>query len=281
MTAQSPFQVGCELPLVTSAKSLAANKIVQLRNPENSMSTNHSVVSSGRLTGRVALITGAGSGIGAATAARLLSDGATIFTVDRAGSVDRTADVTDPGVNDVLVAEVVERHGRLDIVVPCAGIVALEALEGHSDAYWDRVMAVNVTAVFRLVRAAIAPLKLSGRGRIVTIGSVLSRFGGAGLVAYGASKHAVLGMTRSMACELGPFGITVNCIQPGAIATPMTAPAFTDMPEFKEYWERKAALGRLGQPEDIADVIAFLVSDDARFMSGQGFLVDGGAMQSQ
>jgi 3-oxoacyl-[acyl-carrier protein] reductase len=91
----------------------------------------------------------------------------------------------------------------------------------------------------------------------------------------------VLGMTRSIACELGPFGITVNCLQPGAIETPMTAPAFTDMPEFRTYWEKKAALGRLGQPEDIADVIAFLASDDARFFSGQGFFVDGGAMQRQ
>jgi 3-oxoacyl-[acyl-carrier protein] reductase len=142
-------------------------------------------------------------------------------------------------------------------------------------------MAVNVTAVFRIIRAAVTPLKQSRHGRIITIGSTMSRFGGAGLVAYGTSKHAVLGMTRSVACELGPFGITVNCLQPGAIETPMTAPAFTAMPEFKTYWEKKAALGRLGQPQDIADVIAFLASDDARFMSGQGFFVDGGAMQAQ
>jgi len=91
----------------------------------------------------------------------------------------------------------------------------------------------------------------------------------------------VLGMTRSIACELGPFGITVNCLQPGAIETPMTAPAFDAFPAFRSHFETKAALGRLGQPEDIADVIAFLCSDDARFMSGQGFFVDGGAMQRQ
>jgi NAD(P)-dependent dehydrogenase (short-subunit alcohol dehydrogenase family) len=235
----------------------------------------------GRLAGRVALVSGAGSGIGAATAARLASDGAHVQTVDRQGQVDRIADVTSPGISEVLVAETLARYGALDILVPCAGISAFHPLESHSDAYWDEVLAVNVTAVFRLIRASIPPLKRSSRGRIITIGSTMSRFGAAGLVAYGTSKHAVLGMTRSIACELGPFGITVNCLQPGAIETPMTAPAFTAMPEFKLYWEKKAALGRLGQPGDIADVIAFLASDDARFMSGQGFFVDGGAMQGQ
>lgn len=236
---------------------------------------------SGKLQGRVALVTGAGSGIGAATAARLKADGAHVYGVDRAGPVDRHADVTAPGMSETLINETIARFGGLDILVPCAGISAFAPLEGHTDEYWDQVLAVNVTAVFRIIRAAIEPLKKSRFGRIVTIGSTMSRFGAAGLVAYGTSKHAVLGMTRSIACELGPFGITVNCLQPGAIDTPMTAPAFTAMPEFKTYWEKKAALGRLGQPQDIADVIAFLASDDARFMSGQGFFVDGGAMQAQ
>lgn len=235
----------------------------------------------GRLEGRSALVTGAGSGIGAATAARLASDGARVFTVDLKGDVDRQADVTDQGINARLVEEVVARHGGLDILVPCAGITGFHELEGHDDAFFDRVMEINVTAVFRLIRDAVPALKQSKHGRIVTIGSTLSRFGDSGLTAYGASKHAVLGMTRSIAAELGPFGVTVNCLQPGAIETPMTAPAFSAMPEFRDYWEKKAALGRLGQPEDIADVIAFLCSDDARFMSGQGFFVDGGAMQRQ
>ncbi len=101
------------------------------------------------------------------------------------------------------------------------------------------------------------------------------------MTAYGASKHAVLGLTRSAASELGPHGITVNCVQPGAIETPMTQPTFQAQPEFARYWTDKAALGRLGQPEDIADTIAFLASEDARFVSGQGFFVDGGAMQGQ
>jgi NAD(P)-dependent dehydrogenase (short-subunit alcohol dehydrogenase family) len=231
-----------------------------------------------RLAGRCGIVTGAASGIGAATAARLRADGARILTADLTGDVDVILDVTADGANAALVAQAVERMGALDLLVPCAGISAFCPLEGHSDAYFDRVMAVNVTAVFRLVRDALPYLKAAGSGRIVTIGSVTSAFGDAGLAAYGASKHAVLGLTRAFAGELGPFGVTANCVMPGAIDTPMTAPAFTTMPQYRTHWEQKSALGRLGQPEDIADVIAFLCSPDARFVTGQGLLVDGGAM---
>ena len=233
---------------------------------------------SGRLAGRRAIVTGAGSGIGAATAARLRADGAAVFAVDRQGTVDLTADVTEPGISERIVAEARNAMGGVDAVVACAGMAGGMPLETHSDELWDQVLAVNVTAVFRLVRAAIPLLKEGGNGRIVTIGSVMSGFGAPGLTAYAASKHAVLGMTRAMAAELGPDGITVNCIQPGAIDTPMTAPAFAADPAYGEFWRTKAPLGRLGKPEDIGDVIAFLVSDDARFVSGHGLYVDGGAM---
>jgi len=238
-------------------------------------------VTTGRLDGRVALVTGAGSGIGLATAQRLAADGARVLTIDRAGAVDLTADVTEAGINARLVAEAEARFGGLDIVVACAGITGMQSLDGHSDEFFDAMMAVNVTAVFRLMRDALPPLKRSPHGRIILIGSVMSSFGEAGMAAYSASKHAVLGMTKSVAAEVGAFGITANCIQPGAIDTPMTAPAFTAMPAFKQRWIEKAALGRLGQPEDIADVAAFLASDDARFMSGHGLFVDGGATQRQ
>lgn len=233
----------------------------------------------GRLNGRRAIVTGAGSGIGAAVAARLQADEASVFTVDLLGNVDRIADVTEAGINSALVKEAAEQMGGIDIVVPCAGVTGFMPLENHEDAFLERIFEVNVYAVLRLIRDVLPYLKQSPAGRIVTIGSTTSRFGDEGLTAYGASKHAVLGMTRSIAAEVGKFGITANCLQPGAIETPMTEPAFAQMPEFRTFWENKAALGRLGQPEDIADVIAFLCSDDARFMSGQGFFVDGGAMQ--
>ncbi|MBU6266499.1 MAG: SDR family oxidoreductase [Sphingomonadales bacterium] len=235
-------------------------------------------MSAGRLFGRRAIVTGAGSGIGTAVAARLRADGARVFTADVKGEVDFLGDLTAANANADLVARAVAAMGGLDTLVPCAGISAFHALEGHDDAYFLRVLEVNLVAVFRLVRDAVPHLKAAGNGRIVTIGSTTSSYGDEGLCAYSASKHAVLGFTRSVAAELGPFGVTANCVQPGAIATPMTAPAFEQMPEYKTFWENKAPLRRLGQPQDIADVVAFLCSDDARFMSGHGLWVDGGAM---
>lgn len=235
-------------------------------------------MASDRLMGRKAIVTGAGSGIGAAVAARLKADGAQVFTADRAGAVDVVGDLTAPGANADLVSRAIAAIGGLDTLVPCAGISAFQPLEGHDDAYFERVFAVNVFAVFRLIRDATPHLKAAGNGRIVTIGSTTSTYGDEGLCAYSASKHAVLGLTKSVSAELGPFGVTANCVQPGAIATPMTAPAFTQMPEYQTFWENKAALRRLGQPQDIADVVAFLCSDDARFMTGHGLWVDGGAM---
>ncbi|PNU03318.1 SDR family NAD(P)-dependent oxidoreductase [Novosphingobium guangzhouense] len=232
----------------------------------------------GRLQGRRAVVTGAASGIGAAVAQRLAADGAQVFTADIQGDVDFVADLTIADANARLVAAAVERMGGLDTVVPCAGISAFHPLEGHDDAYFQRVLDVNLIAVFRLVREATPHLKAHGAGRIVTIGSTTSTYGDEGLCAYSASKHAVLGFTKSVAAELGPFGVTATCVQPGAIDTPMTAPAFDQMPEYRTFWEAKAPLRRLGQPRDIADVVAFLCSDDARFVSGHGLWVDGGAM---
>lgn len=233
---------------------------------------------SGRLQGRRAVVTGAGSGIGAAVAKRLVADGAQVFTADVQGEVDFIADLTGADANARLVAAAAERMGGLDTVVPCAGISAFHPLEGHEDAYFLRVLEVNLVAVFRLVREATPWLKAHGAGRIVTIGSTTSTYGDEGLCAYSASKHAVLGFTKSVAAELGPFGVTATCVQPGAIDTPMTAPAFDQMPEYRTFWEGKAPLRRLGRPQDIADVVAFLCSEDARFVSGHGLWVDGGAM---
>ncbi len=259
--------------------SCTNDELCRARSLTSSIGTLRENDMAGRLEGRRALVTGAGGGIGAATALRLARDGAQVFTTDRAGPVDLLQDITVPGAAEALLAAHIARHGGLDILVCCAGISRFGTLEDPSDALWDETFAINVTAIYRQVRAALPALKASPCARVVTIGSILSSFGMGGLAAYAASKHAVLGLSRALATELGPLGITVNCVQPGAIETPMTAPMFDESPEAKAFWTARASLGRLGAPADIADVIGFLVSDDARFVSGHGIFVDGAAMQ--
>lgn len=228
----------------------------------------------GRLDGRRAIVTGAASGIGAATTKRLVADGAEVITVDRAGA-DVIADLaTQAGIAAVVAAA----GDRLDILINNAGVCPAAPLADIDDALWQSGLDVNVTAPFKLARALAPLLAKSKAGRIINTGSILSSYGDAGLVAYSASKHAILGLTRALANELGPLGITVNCIQPGAIVTGMTQPMFDSTPESATYYSGRSALGRLGQPEDIADVFAFLASDDARFITGQGIMVDGGVM---
>lgn len=227
----------------------------------------------GRLVGRRAIVTGAASGIGAATVKRLTTDGAEVIGVDLMGD-GLIADVaTDAGVAAIIAAA----GGRLDILINNAGVCPIAPLAELDDALWANGFAVNVTAPFRLSRALAPVLARSKAGRIINTGSILSSYGDATLAAYSASKHAILGLTRALANELGPMGITVNCIQPGAIVTGMTKGLFENPASVAHYTSR-SPLGRLGQPEDIADVFAFLASDDARFITGQGIIVDGGVM---
>lgn len=230
------------------------------------------------LGGLRAVVTGASSGIGLAIAERLRREGVVVFGAARDGDADLLIDVAAAGAGEAIVEAAVEAMGAIDILVCNAGVSGFMPLAAHDDAMWDTTIAINLSSVFRLCRAALPVLTQSRRGRIVTIGSVMSDHGDAGMVAYAASKHGVLGLTRSLATELGPAGITVNCVQPGAILTGITAPAFAAAPDFETFWRDKAPLGRIGQPDDIAGVVAFLASDDARFVSGHGIVVDGAAM---
>ena len=228
----------------------------------------------GRLAGRRALVTGAASGIGAATAWRLAADGAEVIEVDLAGCAVVADLATDAGIAAVVAAA----GQRLDILINNAGVSRVAPLAEMDDALWEQALAVNVTAPFKLSRALAPLLARSGAGRIITTGSIMSSVGDATFMAYAASKHAVLGLTRALANELGPAGITVNCLQPGAIVTGMTRPTFEARPDYAAYFVGRTPLGRLGQPDDIADVFAFLASDDARFITGQGIVVDGGLL---
>ncbi len=231
-----------------------------------------------RLSGRRALVTGAASGIGAATVARLRAEGALVLGADIAPGADIACDVADLSVPGMLALQAEEKLGGLDTLVACAGITGLGAVETLEDAAWERMLAVNLSSVLRLVRACLPLLRAGDRaGRIVTIGSVMSAFGEAGMAAYAASKHGLLGLTRALAAELGPAGITANCVLPGAILTGMTRAPFEADPALRAYWERKAPLGRLGRPEEVAAVVAFLLGEEAGFMTGSAVVVDGGA----
>jgi 3-oxoacyl-[acyl-carrier protein] reductase len=232
------------------------------------------------LTGRKAVVTGAASGIGAAAVARLIDEGALVLAVDLAadglaGTHNLAIDVREA---EAIAAEAWAKLGGCDILINNAGVCIPGPLDEAPQDAWDHTLAINATAVMALTRACLPMLKASSAGRVINTGSILSRYGDAGLVAYATSKHAVLGLTRALAMELGPHGITVNCVQPGAIETGMTKPMFDGNPESKAYYAGRSALGRVGQPEDIADVMVFLATDDARFMTGQGILVDGGVM---
>lgn len=232
------------------------------------------------LAGRKAIVTGAASGIGAATVARLIQDGCSVLAVDLssdglAGTHNLATDVANA---EPIASEAQAKLGGCDILINNAGVCPVSPYDEMTDAMWDSALGVNVTAVMQLTRACLPMLKASGAGRVINTGSILSRYGDAGLIAYATSKHAVLGLTRALAMELGPHSITVNCVQPGAIETGMTTPMFEANPEAKTYYASRSALGRIGQPEDIADVMVFLASDDARFVTGQGILVDGGVM---
>ena len=242
----------------------------------------------GKLDGQVAIVTGAASGIGEAIAALFLQEGARLVAVDlpERGLGQRFAgqarverlelDVTADDAPERIVACAVERCGGLDLLVNNAGIAFGKPFEETSDADFDRIMAVNVRAVFRLSRAAVPALKARGGGGIINLASIMSGTAGPMLAAYTTSKHAVLGLSRSMAVDLGRHGIRVNALQPGSIWTGMSQPFFDD-PKFREYWETKAPLGRIGDPADVAAVALFLASAEARFVSGAGIAIDGAA----
>ncbi len=244
----------------------------------------------GLLDGKAAIVTGAASGIGEASARLLAAEGAKVLAVDlpskplavvHAGSakiVCMDMDVTAEGAAGRIVQAAIDAFGRLDILFNNAGTVGKGGVvETHDEADWDFVIGLNLTSVYRLSKAAFPYLKQSGAARIINVGSVRSEYADSGAAAYTATKHAVAGLTKVLACELGSHG-TANYIQPGAIVTGITSPAFERMPAYAQYWTERASVGRLGESEDIANAVLFLASDEASYVSGIGLWVDGGAM---
>ena len=247
-------------------------------------------------TGKVAMVTGAAKGIGKATALELAKQGANLAIVDIqtegaaqiASSIRQlgcsalpvAADVADPIQVNAAVDLIVAEFGRIDLLVNNAYISGGYApVSETTDEVWNRVIGVNLTGYFNCARAVSRVMMAQGGGAIVNLSS------GAGLrgsisagVQYSASKAGIIGLTKGLAADLSPHGIRVNCIAPGVIDTGLGAPGTGwTRAELERYGQRDVALGRYGQPEDIADVIVFLLSDAARFMTGEVIAVDGGA----
>ena len=242
-----------------------------------------------RFEGQTALVTGGAKGIGAATAARLASEGAQVVvadfdedaateTAERIGGRAVRCDVTSRAEVEAAVAAAAE-SGRLDVLVTCAGIIRDNLIHKMTDDDWEAVIATHLRGTFLAAQAAQAVMTQQGSGSMVLVSSV-SALGNRGQANYSAAKAGLQGLTKTLAIELGRFGVRANCVAPGFIATAMTQQTAERIGMSFEDFQATAAeqipLRRVGQPEDVAGVIAFLCSDDAAYVTGQVIYVSGG-----
>jgi 3-oxoacyl-[acyl-carrier protein] reductase len=240
------------------------------------------------LSGKVVIVTGASRGIGRGVAVVLASRGACVVATARgenaADTVSRiqgaghraevaSLEVTDAASIDALIAGVLERHGRIDVLVNNAGITRDQLMLRMKRDDWDHVIATNLTASFALSQAAIKPMLKQRSGRIINISSVVGQTGNAGQANYAASKAGLIGFSKALARELASRNITVNVVAPGLIETDMTK-AITDKAHGD--WTTQIPLGRLGTTADVAAAVCFLASDEASYITGQVLAVNGG-----
>jgi 3-oxoacyl-[acyl-carrier protein] reductase len=243
-----------------------------------------------KFANRVALVTGGGRGIGAATAQRLAEEGARVVVSDMdiapaeevakpLGGLAVACDVTNRDAVEGMIGRAVTELGRLDILVCCAGIIRDNLLFKMTDDDWDSVIDTHLKGTFLCARAAQKPMVQQKYGKMVFLSST-SALGNRGQTNYSTAKAGLQGMARTLAIELGPFNINVNAVAPGFVETRMTRATAermgVDFEAFKVGAASQIPLGRIGQPEDIANVVAFLCSDESSFVSGQTVYVRGG-----
>jgi NAD(P)-dependent dehydrogenase (short-subunit alcohol dehydrogenase family) len=256
------------------------------------------------LTGKRAVVTGAGRGIGRAIALALAAAGAGVAISARGGEeIGRLAgeieamgriavavpcDVTEPQLVERMAAEVRERLGGVDILVNNAGASGSHKFVGHPDELWHRMLAINLTGAYYVTKAFVPFMVEQRAGRIITIASIASRAGARYIAAYTASKHGVLGLTRALAAELVEYNITANAICPGYVESPMTQANVAHMAartgrseaQVREALEQTSPQHRLIEPEEVAAVAVFLALDSSRGINGQAINVDGGGLMS-
>lgn len=247
----------------------------------------------GRVQGKVALVTGGASGIGRATALAFAREGAKVVVSDVISSGGEEtvalikgaggdalfvkADVAQPTEVNALISQVVATYGRLDCAFNNAGIEGMMASTVEcTEENWDRTLAINLKGVWLCMKAEIAQMLKQGGGAIVNTASVAGLVGFAGLPAYVASKHAVVGLTKTAALEYAKSGIRINAVCPGVIHTPMVERLFQNNPQAGERIAALEPIGRLGKPEEIAEAVVWLCSDAASFVTGLPMAVDGG-----
>lgn len=241
-----------------------------------------------RLKDKVAIVTGGASGIGKAICKALATEGATVVVVDideqkgaavakeisAAGkAIGLKGDVTSSTSMNEMAKEVDRQFGRIDILVNNVGVRTTKSFLDHTDADWNKMIQINLTGPFFCSRAVVPFMKKAGKGRIINTASIASFVGRPDRVAYVSAKSGLLGMTRAMAIDLGPMGITCNAIAPGSINSPMNASQAADA---EHDWGKETPIGRWGNAEDIANAAVFLALDESSYITGADLKVDGG-----
>lgn len=278
-------------PAGSAPGAAASSAAVAASSPKSAPNSSPSPASAsaGRLEHKVVIVTGAGRGIGRGIAQKLAAEGAVVVVSDIDAATARStaedlggesigvaADVADPAAVGELVRTVTDRFGRIDALVNNAGWDKVGPFLDSDEADWDRIIRINLYGTLHMSKAVMAVMKEQGSGTVINIGSDAARVGSSGEAVYSAAKGGIVAFSKTMARELARYGVTVNAVCPGPADTPLFAEIGEQNPKLRQALERSIPLRRLARPEDLANVVAFLASDEASYITGQTLSVSGG-----